>query len=274
MTVAETDASEHALATYEPLAHFYDLFTRHDDYPRWCALLDDLLHRHRVPGKRLLDVACGTGRSTAAFRDLHYEVSGVDLSAAMIAEARSKAANRGISFQQGDMRDLPGTGPGHDVVLCMDDAVNNLLDDAGLSSAFASAARALRPGGLLVFDVNTLRTYRNWYAHDEVSHEEDTVFVWQGHCGPGHPEGALARADLTVFARDEATPLWRRFEAPHLQRHHPESRLRSALRTAGLDVLRVYGMRPGTADVDDTLDEERHHKAIVIARRPADRLTA
>ncbi len=268
MTVEETGGAAHALATYEPLARFYDLFTRHDDYTRWCALLDDLLHRHGVPGKRLLDVACGTGKSTTAFRDLGYEVSGVDLSAAMIAKARAKEANRGISFRQGDMRGLPGPGSDHDVVLCMDDAVNNLIDDAELADALAGTARALRPGGLLVFDVNTLRTYRSWYACDEVTQEPDTVFVWQGHCPRDHPAGGLARADLTVFARDGAGPLWRRFESPHVQRHHPEPLLRSTLRSAGLDVLAVYGMRPGTAAVDETLDEERHHKAIVIARRP------
>ncbi|MCT9093833.1 class I SAM-dependent methyltransferase [Streptomyces sp. ASQP_92] len=268
MTVAETEGAAHALATYEPLARFYDLFTRHDDYPRWCALLDGLLRRHGVTGRRLLDVACGTGKSTTAFRDLGYQVSGIDLSAAMIAEARAKEANRGISFQQGDMRSLPGPGSDHDVVLCMDDAVNNLLSAAELGSALAGTARALHPGGLLLFDVNTTRTYRSWYASDEVTHEPDTVFVWQGHCSPDHPAGGLARADLTVFARDGAGPLWRRSDAPHVQRHHPEPLLRAALRSAGLDVLGVLGMRPGTAAVDDTLDEERHHKAIVIARRP------
>jgi SAM-dependent methyltransferase len=269
MAAARSETVDPALSTYESLAPFYDRFTRHDDYVRWSALLDDLMHRHVTGGKRLLDVACGTGKSSAAFRDRGYRVLGCDLSTAMIAEARAKPENRGIEFHQADMRDLPGhLGTGdHDVVLCMDDAVNNLVGEADLDRAFASLAGALRPGGLLVFDVNTLFTYRGWYARDEVSDEGDTVFVWRGRCRPDHAPGAPARAELTVFVRDGETDLWHRQEAPHLQLHHPESRLRAALAAAGCPVLGVYGMRPGTGEVDDVLDEERHHKAIVIARR-------
>ncbi|MGK4578709.1 class I SAM-dependent methyltransferase [Kitasatospora sp. HPMI-4] len=139
MAAARSETVDPALTTYESLAPFYDRFTRYDDYLRWSGLLDDLMQRHIVPGRRLWDVACGTGKSTAAFRDRGYRVLGCDLSAAMIAEARAKPENRGIEFHQADMRDLPGQlgTADHDVVLCMDDAVNNLVGEADLDQAFA-----------------------------------------------------------------------------------------------------------------------------------------
>ena len=48
---------------YEAIAPAYDDFTAHHNYDLWLGALMQKLEKHGIPGKRLLDVACGTGKS-------------------------------------------------------------------------------------------------------------------------------------------------------------------------------------------------------------------
>lgn len=71
--------------------------------------LEALIHRVTgLPiGARILDMACGRGRHSRLLAERGYHVTGIDLSQASIADARSMAARLGleIDFQTGDMRD-------------------------------------------------------------------------------------------------------------------------------------------------------------------------
>src|SRR5258705_307498 len=71
--------------------------------------VDFLLRALRpAPGARILDVPCGYGRHAAALARRGFRVVGVDLSRAMIAEARRRFAERPrLTFVRGDMRRRP-----------------------------------------------------------------------------------------------------------------------------------------------------------------------
>ena len=58
-----------------------------------------------------------------------------------------------------DMRRLPVLGE-FDLITCIDDAINHLLGPDEVADAFEGLRANLAPGGLLVFDVNTLAAYR------------------------------------------------------------------------------------------------------------------
>jgi SAM-dependent methyltransferase len=67
---------------------------------------------------RVLDLGCGTGTLSALVAGLGHRVHGVDLSGAMLARARHKAAGAAATFARGDA-DLPPVRAGSvDVVLC------------------------------------------------------------------------------------------------------------------------------------------------------------
>jgi SAM-dependent methyltransferase len=250
-----------AQRAYDALATHYDLFTSGHDYEAWTAALEGLLRRHGATRGALLDVACGTGNSFIPLRRRGWSVTGCDVSGAMLREAARKAP--GVPLSVCDMRRLPRLGS-FDVVWCLDDAVNYLLGADQLADALAGMRRNLRPGGLLLFDVNTLGTYRGFFASNSVVTAEDRVVVWEGRSSASFRPGGRAEAAVTAFVREEDG--WRRRQAVHRQRHHPQGDVTAALERAGLQPLGIYGQGldglPGPG-----VDELRHTKAIYVARR-------
>ena len=255
-----TDCAEHARAAYDRLAPFYDEFTAHHDYDSWTAELEALARGCGLTGSRLLDVGCGTGKSFLPFQRRGWTVTGCDLSSGMVELARAKAPHARVEVC--DMRTLPSLGV-FDLVCCIDDGLNYLTEPGDVSSALAGMRRNLAAGGLALFDVNTLATYRGFFASSTVVAGDDRVFVWRGETPADARAGVLAAATLMAFTRGGEA--WTRTDSLHRQRHHPPGRLREALNSAGLETVAVYGQgldgRPGPG-----LDERRHTKAVFVAR--------
>src|SRR5437763_6368482 len=157
-----TCVADPARAAYEVLVLFYGLCSESYDYERWLSKLEALAIEHGLSGQRLLDVGCGTGKSFAPMLARGYEIVGCDISPAMVEKARETAAGR-AQVLVADMRDLPPLGA-FDLVTCLDDALNYVLSEDELCASLAGMAANLRPGGLLLFDLNTVANYRRLFA--------------------------------------------------------------------------------------------------------------
>src|SRR5437764_12629051 len=79
-----------ALEAYERLAPVYDLLTAGYDHPTWLDSLEALAIEHGLRGSRLLDLACGTGKSFLPMLARGYSVSACDVSPALVQPAREK----------------------------------------------------------------------------------------------------------------------------------------------------------------------------------------
>lgn len=108
----------------------------------------------RERGRRVLELACGSGRLTVPLALAGFDVVGGDLSPAMLEQARRAATVRGAAVEllQLDMRDFDLGGRRFDSIVVATNSVLHLstLDD--FSGFFGSVARHLAPGGRLVFD--------------------------------------------------------------------------------------------------------------------------
>ena len=193
-----------------------------------------------------------------------YRVTACDISPAMVSRAREAAAGR-ADVLVADARDLPALGE-FDLVTCLDDALNYLTDDLDLLAAFESIERNLRPGGIVVFDLNSLATYRGFFSRDVAYEDEETFFCWRGQTDPDAEPGTMATAIVEVFAH-RSGGCWERTSSRHVQRHHPPSLVCELLDRAGLDLLTVRGQITGER-IEPDADEERHAKLVYFARRP------
>jgi SAM-dependent methyltransferase len=99
--------------------------------------------------ERVLDMACGSGRHSLELRRRGFEVVGTDISPDLIEIARRDAAEAGleVEFVEADLRALDYEDD-FDLVLNLNDgAIGYLESDEENLRAFATVARALRPGG-------------------------------------------------------------------------------------------------------------------------------
>ena len=251
-----------AAEAYGRLAPFYDELTRDHDYEAWTGHLEATAGRFGLRGMRLLDAACGTGKSFLPFLRRGYAVTAFDLSAEMVGVARAKAPAADLFVA--DVTRLGRIGS-FDLITCLDDSVNYLVDAGALDAALASLAANLAPDGLLVFDVNTLSTYRTTFARDMTQDGPDVFLAWRGGCGETEQPGCVASLTVEAFRR-VPSGLYERVTSAHRQRHHSRADVERALAGAGLAAAGVFGQLPD-GSLDAAASEERHHKLVYFAKR-------
>ena len=248
-------------SAYDAFAPFYDDFTAASDYEHWTEQVLAAAVPHGLHGGALLDVACGTGKSFLPFLARGFRVTACDSSPAMLAEAAIKAPE--AELVRCDMRELPVLGS-FDLVTCFDDSLNYLCDEAELLSSFRGIAANLATGGVLGFDLNTLRAYRTTFARDSVSELGGTLFAWRGETSaelaPGH--AAASQIDIFTTTRDG---LYERTTSRHEQRHFPLEGVVELLGEAGLRCVAVHGVLDD-GELVQTADEDTQLKLLYIAR--------
>jgi SAM-dependent methyltransferase len=254
-----------AAEAYDGLAPAYDAFTAGHEYAAWLDYLEGLATDHGLRGKALLDVGCGTGKSFLPMVEKGYEVVACDLSPQMVGQAREKIPPDRVQLLVADMRDLPELGA-FDLVTCLDDAINYATSRLELRSTLMGFARNMRPGGIAVFDCNSLSTYRTLFAGTAALDSEGDFFCIRGETSPDFEPGSLASVWIEAFTeRDDG--LWERSRTRHLQRHHPREDVEWAAAEAGLELVAVRGQSVG-AHMHVVADEDRHTKIVYMARKP------
>lgn len=229
------------MTIYQYYAPYYDA----SGHVRFAVLmaqyLHELLERHPANGQQALDIACGTGTLALQLADQGWDVVGVDLSAPMLAAARAKAANLltdgSLTFVQGDMRDLRGVGDAaFDLVTCTYDTLNYLLSEEELGGCFAAVARVLRPGGLLIADMNTRHFLEYDWGTCEVIAQSSFVEVQRSHFDQ---LTACSTMHLTGFSGNDQDG-YQRFDELHIERAYAPEVIAQLLVAAGLTVEGCY----------------------------------
>ena len=108
MTLSAT--ADRATTAYEAFAPFYDAYTHSYDQGRWLANLEPIAVEAGLRGRRLLDVACGTGKSFMPMLERGYEVTACDISPGMVERARQRSGLEPTEVFLADMRGLPRLG--------------------------------------------------------------------------------------------------------------------------------------------------------------------
>lgn len=259
MTATATSATASA---YDVLAPAYDLLTDGYAYAPWLRAIDRLARAHGLHGRRALDVACGTGKSLEALLDLGYEAHGCDGSAGMAAVARRKLGAR-AEIHVADMCELPVYGC-FDLVTCLDDALNHLPSADHVERALRAMAANLAPDGLLAFDLNTLTAYRD--VGDRIVEDGERIVLWHGDPARLREPGGRAEVAMDVMSR-RRDGLWRRASASWGHWHYPLADIPAIASAAGLEIAAVRGQHHG-GRLEPNADEERHSKAVFLARQP------
>ncbi len=253
-------ASDQGLAAYEALASAYDDFTSGYQAAAWTAKLEaKALRWSPAAGRRLLDVGCGTGKSFLPMLERGWDVVGCDISPSMLQLARTKVGDS-VALHVADVRQLPVFGV-FDLVWALNDTLNYLMSEEDLDAALVRIKANLAPGGILLFDLNTLRSMREMFTEEMDREVDGRAMLWSGLATERDVRpGTINTARFEVVGDPSASH-------DHSQRHFTEASVLAALRRAGLECLEVWGDYEG--DQSKPLDEERHEKGIYLARSAA-----
>lgn len=223
---------------YGAFAPVYDLFMADVDYDAWAAYLLELLKARGLdPPLLCLDAACGTGNLTLRLAAAGLQVLGSDASCRMLEQAAAKARLLGLPLRwicqtlQAIQLHKPV-----DVVNCALDGVNYLTTAADLDAFFAGAYAALRPGGLLLFDVSTPHKLRCELGDRVFAEDEDAAaYIWQNAYDD---DAKLCYMLLTLFVKQG--DLYARQVERHVQRAWELPELTQALTRAGFAQASAY----------------------------------
>ena len=103
-------------------------------------------------GSAVFDLCCGMGRHSIALADFGYQVTGLDLSEVLLAEARKSDPTARIRWLRGDMRQLPSELGSFDAVLNLFTSFGYFEEDEDSVNVLQGIDRLLRPDGQFIID--------------------------------------------------------------------------------------------------------------------------
>lgn len=254
------------MEAYTDFASVYDTFMDETPYEEWANFLHQLIKEYGISQpvrddsekNLVLDLGCGTGTLTELLYRKGYDMIGVDFSQEMLNIAMNKKEKSGsdILYLCQDMRELDlystiGT------VISACDSVNYLLEDEEVVETFRLVNNYLYPGGVFIFDFNTVYKYEQVIGDTTIAeNREDCSFIWDNFY---HEEECINEYDLTIFVKEE-NELFRKFTETHYQRGYTLNEMKMFIEEAGLQFVKAID-----ADTHKAPTEESE-RIYVIAR--------
>ncbi len=222
---------------YAVLSGYYD-----EVYGLWRELLsparDEILRAHRVPYESVLDVGCGSGWQSLELARRGCRVVSVDPVAAFLRPLRkaARAERLPIDVRLGGALSLPlAPREEFDLALATFDVLNHLGSHGELAPALSGVAKALRPGGHFLFDLNTPETVEAFPDHHRVTAlEGGGLSAERGSYDSVTGVGTVTRDWFLPEAGDPRR--FRRTRELYREIAWPKRAVERALRGAGLSV--------------------------------------
>lgn len=224
---------------YKDLAASYDRLTNDVDYEAVVDFYHAILDKEGVRPRTAVDLACGTGSVTVLLAQRGYRVTGVDMSEDMLTVAWDKAQGLAnvptfVCQKLQELR-LPR---GVDLAVCALDSLDYILEPQDCEEAIRRAYKALNPGGIFIFDVNTPEKLQAMDGQVFLDEDDDVYCVWRGEFDE---ESNICSYGMDLFQRHGDT--WHRSFEEHREYAYSRQQLISYLKKAGFTNIHVYGDR-------------------------------
>ena len=224
--------------TYAGFAEVYDLFMDNVPYRKWCRRITAWLKEFGIDSGLVLDLGCGTGTLTELLAESGYDMIGVDASEEMLELAVEKKNQSGsdILYLLQDMREFELYGTVRAAVsVC--DSINYITEEEDLLQVLRLVNNYLDPGGIFLFDINTVYKYETLLADCTIAeNREEGSFIWENYFDP---EEGINEYNLTLFIRQKGG-LYRKYQEVHYQRAYTLEKIKTLIEKAGLRYITAF----------------------------------
>ena len=224
------------MGAYENLAASYDRLTNDVDYEATVDFYYEILQQEGLKPRTAIDLACGTGSVTAILARKGLQVIGVDMSEEMLTVASQKAGDIHPApwFICQPLQELHLTR-GVDMAVCALDSLDYITNPNDCKEAIRRVYKALNPGGIFIFDVNTPEKLRAMDGQVFLDEDDDVYCVWRGEFDE---ETNICSYGMDLFQR--RGDVWHRSFEEHQEYAYTIEQLTEYLKSAGFTHIRVY----------------------------------
>ncbi len=112
------------------------------------------LNQVRKYGEPVLELACGTGRITIPLAEQGIQITGLDITDSMLAQAKKKAAGKGLNIEwiKSDCRDFD-LNQKFNLIFIPFNTIAHLHDQRDIESCFSCVKRHLTDEGRFIIDI-------------------------------------------------------------------------------------------------------------------------
>lgn len=222
---------------YDGFAYYYDALMKDVDYGKWADYAEKIFARGGVSPRLVADLGCGTGSFCIEMAKRGYDMIGIDQSADMLSVAKSKVLEAGcdILFINQDITEFELYGT-VDAIVSLMDSINYITYKRDLKRLLKLVRNYLNPGGLFIFDVNSVYKFENVFSDNVFCHVSDEIsYIWQNAYDK---RKKICRFELTFFARSGS--LYKKFDEVHFERAYGEEELKKLITESGLELAGIY----------------------------------
>lgn len=135
---------------YGKYAKYYDKIYDYKEYDQEVLFVKNIVQKHNIKQKDLLDVACGTATHAKLLVDDGFNITGVDLSKEMLKIAKKKVKK--AKFIEGDMKLFKSKNK-YNILTCFFTAINYNYNLEELQKTLTNFYNLLKKDGIVIFDI-------------------------------------------------------------------------------------------------------------------------
>ncbi len=224
---------------YKELAYSYDRLTNDVDYAAVVDFYFEILHRENLRPRTAVDLACGTGSVAKILAEHGLRVTAVDLSEDMLTAAMDKCMDMDNApvFVCQPLQELR-LPRGVDLAVCALDSLDYITAPTDCAQAIRRVYKALNPGGIFIFDVNTSEKLQAMDGQVFLDEDDDVYCVWRGEFDR---ETNICSYGMDLFRREGEA--WHRSFEEHREYAYSVEQLTGYLKAAGFTGIEVYADR-------------------------------
>ena len=221
---------------YKALAASYDRLTNDVDYGSVVDFYNQILEKENLHPRTAVDLACGTGSVAILLAEQGMKVTAVDLSEDMLTVASQKARDMDNAplFVCQPLQELR-LPRGVDLAVCALDSLDYIIDPKDCAQAIKQIYKALNPGGIFIFDVNTPEKLRAMDGQVFLDEDDDVYCVWRGEFDD---QTNICSYGMDIFQRQGN--YWHRSFEEHREYAYSQEQLEGFLKDAGFTHIEVY----------------------------------